>query len=54
MIIKEFMSQYVAPIQARSRPLWTLEGAEDKLRLSPAALSDEELAVALRLLVGDD
>ena len=44
----------VAPLQARSRPLWTLGGEEDKLRLSLEALLGEELAVALRLLVGDD
>nr|XP_020146409.1 actin cytoskeleton-regulatory complex protein pan1-like [Aegilops tauschii subsp. strangulata] len=44
----------VAPLQARSRPLWTFGGEEDKLCLNPVALADEELAVALRLLVGDD
>nr|XP_020172929.1 dynactin subunit 1-like [Aegilops tauschii subsp. strangulata] len=54
MLLREFLMLRVAPLQARSRPLWTLGGEEDKLRLSPVALSDEELAVALRLLVGDD
>ena len=54
MLLREFLVLRVAPLQARSRPLWTLGDGEDKLRLSPEALSDEELAVALRLLVGDD
>nr|XP_020162044.1 cyclin-dependent kinase inhibitor 1C-like [Aegilops tauschii subsp. strangulata] len=54
MLMREFLMLRVAPLQARSRPLWTLGGEEDKLRLSPGALSDEELAVALRLLVRDN
>ena len=43
MLLREFLTQWVAPLQAHSRPLWTLGGEEDKLRLSPGALSDEEL-----------
>ena len=31
-----------------------LGGADDKLRLNPVALADEELAATLLLLVGDD
>ena len=54
MLLREFLMLRVAPLQARSRPLWTLGGEEDKLRPSLEALSDDELAVALRLLVGDD
>ena len=54
MLLREFLMLRVAPLQARSRPLWMLGGEEDKLRLSPEALSEEELGVALRLLVGDD
>lgn len=54
MLLREFLMLRVALLQARSCPLWTLGGEEDKLRLSPEALSEEELAVALRLLVGDD
>ena len=54
MLQREFLMLCVAPLQARSRPLWTLGGEEDNLRLSLEALSGEELAVALRLLVGDD
>nr|XP_040255762.1 nucleolar and coiled-body phosphoprotein 1-like [Aegilops tauschii subsp. strangulata] len=54
MLLREFLMLWVAPLQAHSRPLWRLGDEEDKVRLSPVALSDEELAVALRLLVGDD
>nr|XP_020201555.1 proline-rich protein 36-like [Aegilops tauschii subsp. strangulata] len=54
MIVKEFMTQDVAPLQARPRPLWKLEDEGDDLRLRPEALSVEELGSALRSLVGDD
>ena len=54
MLLREFLMLRVAPLQARMRPLWRLGDEEDKVRLSPKALSDEELAVVLRLLVGDD
>nr|XP_020155521.1 neurosecretory protein VGF-like [Aegilops tauschii subsp. strangulata] len=54
MLLREFLILRVAPLHARTHPLWRLGGEEDKLRLSPEALPDEELAAALRLLVGDD
>nr|XP_020189660.1 microtubule-associated protein 4-like [Aegilops tauschii subsp. strangulata] len=54
MLLREFLMLRVAPLQARLRPVWMLGGEEDKICLSPGTLSDEELAVALRLLVGDD
>ena len=54
MIIKEFMAQRVAPLQSRPRPLWKLVDGGDDLRLRPKALSDVELGMALRSLVGDD
>ena len=38
MLLREFLMLRVAPLQACSLPLWTLGGAEDKLRLSPTAL----------------
>ena len=44
----------MASLQAHSRPLWMLEGTDDKLRVSPTALADEDLAAALRFLVGED
>ena len=54
MLLREFLMLRVAPLQARSRPLWELGDEEDKVRLSLKALSDSELATALHLLVGDD
>ena len=54
MILKEFMAQRLAPLQAHSRPLWKLEHEGDDLLLCPNPLSEEELGVALRLLVGED
>ena len=54
MLLREFLMLRVAPLQACSCPLWTLGGEDDKLRLNSVALTDEELAAALRLLVEDD
>ena len=44
----------VAPLQARSRPLWKLGDEEDKTPLRPGARPDDELTAVLRLLVGDN
>ena len=41
MIVREFLTQRLAPLQAHSRPMWDLKGAEDDLRLRPDNLSDE-------------
>ena len=54
MLLREFLMLCMAPLQARTHPLWELGDEEDKVRLSPKALSGEELAAVLRLLVGDD
>ena len=54
MLLREILMQWVAPLQAHSHPLWMLDGADDKLRLNLVALADEDLAAALRLLVGND
>ena len=54
MIVKEFLMQRLAPLQACSRPLWKLLDEGGDLRLRPDALSDEELGAALRLLVGEN
>nr|XP_020192514.1 transcription initiation factor TFIID subunit 3-like [Aegilops tauschii subsp. strangulata] len=54
MLLWEFLMLRVAPLLARTRPLWRLGDEEDKVRLSSEALPDGELAAALRLLVGDD
>ena len=44
----------MAPLQAHSRLLWRLGDADDDLGLSWEALADEDLATALRFLVGED
>nr|XP_020167471.1 protein bangles and beads-like [Aegilops tauschii subsp. strangulata] len=54
MLLREFFTLRVAPLQARARPLWRLGDEEDKIRLSPEALPDNELSAVLRLLVGDN
>ena len=54
MLLKEFLTLRVAPLQARASPLWRLGDEEDKILLSPEALPDDELSAILRLLVGDD
>ena len=54
MIVKEFLTQCLAPLQAHSHPLWSFKGAEDDLRLCSDTLSDEELSKAVRTLLGKD
>ena len=54
MLLREFLMLRVAPLQARSRPMWKLGDGEDKIRLRLGALPDDELAAVLRLLVGDN
>ena len=44
----------VALLKARTCPLWKLGDGEDKIRLRPGALPDDELAAVLRLLVGEN
>ena len=53
-LLREFLTQRLATLQAHSCLLWTLGGTDDDLRLNSAALADEDLVAALRLLVGDD
>ena len=54
MLLREFLTLRVAPLQAGARPLWRLGYEEDKIRLSSEALPDDELSAVLRLLVGDN
>ena len=35
MLLREFLALRVAPLQARTRPLWELGDEEDKVRLRP-------------------
>ena len=52
MIVKEFLTQHLAPLQAHSRPLWSFKGEVDDLWLCPDDLSDEELSKAFCTLLG--
>ena len=54
MLLREFLMLRVAPLQARAHPLWKPGDGEDKARLRPGALPDDELDAVLRLLVGDN
>ena len=54
MLLREFLMLRVAPLQARARPLWKLGDGEDKTRLRPGALPNDELDAVMRLLVGDN
>ena len=54
MLLREFLTLRVAPLQVRARPLWELEEEGNKTRLRPGALPDDELAAVLRLVVGDN
>ena len=35
MLLREFLTLRVAPLQAHARPLWRLGDEEDKIRLNP-------------------
>ena len=54
MLLREFLTLRIAPLQVRARPLWELEEEGNKARLRPGALPDDELAAVLRLIVGDN
>ena len=54
MLLREFLTLRVAPLQARARPLWELEEEGNRTRLRPGALPDDELAAVLCLIVGDN
>ena len=54
MLLREFLTLRVAPLQAHARPLWELEEEGNKTRLRSEALPHDELATVLRLIVGDN
>jgi hypothetical protein len=54
LLVREFLKQCLAALQAHSRHLWDLQGWDDKLRLHPTALTDEELGKAMRVLLERD
>ena len=51
MIVKEFMMQRLAPLQAHSRPIWELMGDDDKLRLCSGMLPSTDLDLTSSILL---
>ncbi|KAE8794757.1 hypothetical protein D1007_30479 [Hordeum vulgare] len=54
MIVKEFLAQCLAPLQAHSRPLWEYRVGDEGLRLRSRDLPTEDLSRATTILVGGD
>ncbi|KAE8781318.1 hypothetical protein D1007_45443 [Hordeum vulgare] len=54
MMVKEFLAQRLAPLQAHSRPLWEYRAGDDELRLRSRDLPTEDLGRAMAILMGDD
>jgi hypothetical protein len=54
LLVKEFLKQCIAPLQACSRPLWSLRDWDDELRLHSMALTDEELNRIMHVLLERD
>ncbi|KAE8811446.1 hypothetical protein D1007_11832 [Hordeum vulgare] len=54
MIVKEFLAQRLAPLQAHSRPLWDYRAGDDKLRLRSQDLPTKELSRAVAILLSGD
>lgn len=51
MLVKEFLTQRLAPLQAHSHPLWDLRDVDDDIRLRPGRLTGEELSRAVLTLL---
>ena len=54
MLVREFLTQHLGPLQAYSRPMWDFKGAKDDIRLCPGSLTREELSKAMRTLLEKD
>jgi hypothetical protein len=54
MLVKEFLTQRLAPLQVHSRPMWEFQGAEDDIRLCSGSLTGEELDKAMHALLEKD
>ncbi|KAE8803452.1 hypothetical protein D1007_20680 [Hordeum vulgare] len=54
MIVKEFLAQRLAPLQAHSRPLWDYSAGDDELRLSSQDLPTDERSRVVAILLGGD
>ena len=53
MVVKEFIRRRVAPLQPHSRPMWTLSGGKDRMRLHGSGLPLEVQQTVLEILTGD-
>ncbi|KAE8801954.1 hypothetical protein D1007_22213 [Hordeum vulgare] len=54
MIVKEFLAQRLAPLQAHSRPVWDYRASDDELRLWSQDLPTKELSRVMAILLGGD
>ena len=54
MIVKEFLTECMAPLQSHSRPLWDYQGSNDNLRLQSARITPEELNRVVKILLNGD
>ncbi|KAE8818246.1 hypothetical protein D1007_04124 [Hordeum vulgare] len=54
MIVKEFLAERLAPLQAHSRPLWDYQFGDDKLRLWSQDLPTKELNRVIATLLGGE
>ncbi|KAI5006166.1 hypothetical protein ZWY2020_033409 [Hordeum vulgare] len=54
MIVKEFLAQRLAPLQAYSTPMWDYQLGDEKLRLWSQVLPIEELNRVTTILLGGD
>ncbi|KAE8788791.1 hypothetical protein D1007_37155 [Hordeum vulgare] len=54
MIVKEFLAQRLAPLQAHYTPLWDYRVGDDELRLRSQDFPNEELNRAMAILLGGD
>ena len=52
-VVKEFLQCRIAPLQRHSRPMWTLTGHQDCMRLQERDLAPETLRKVLKVLTGD-
>ncbi|KAE8777545.1 hypothetical protein D1007_49656 [Hordeum vulgare] len=54
MIVKKFLAQCLAPLQAHSRPVWEYRAGDDKLGLRYRDLPTEDLSRAVPIFLGGD
>ena len=52
MVVKEFVSCRIVPLQSRDRLVWEYRGVEDRMRLSNSPMSEADLTLMMMTLVG--